>query len=222
MNRLLLEKTGNAVWISHLDFMRVLQRAFRRAGLMLKHTGGFNQHAYVSLALPLPVGTSSSCEILEFSLAPDCEALSPSEFLSRLNAALPEGIRALELYESEEKLKYLTHLRAELTLDYDNGIPDGTEGALAKLFSGASLPVEKKTKSGLAQVDIRPMIASLEIKRRSSGDALILDTVVCAQNPSLNPALLALAIETYLPDFKPDFVSVRRLEVLRSDGSPFR
>ena len=59
MSRLRFEKSGDAVWISHLDLMRVFQRAFRRAGFLLRHTGGFNQHAYVSLALPLSVGTGS-------------------------------------------------------------------------------------------------------------------------------------------------------------------
>ena len=42
MLRLLFEKMGNAVWISHLDLMRLFQRAFKRAGLPLTHTKGFN------------------------------------------------------------------------------------------------------------------------------------------------------------------------------------
>ena len=53
MPRALFEKTGNAVWISHLDLMRVFQRAFKRCGLHLKHTQGFNPRPSVSIALPL-------------------------------------------------------------------------------------------------------------------------------------------------------------------------
>ena len=52
MPRLLFEKTGSAVWISHLDLMRLFQRAFKRADLPLKHTQGFNPRPSVSIALP--------------------------------------------------------------------------------------------------------------------------------------------------------------------------
>ena len=49
MPRALFEKTGNARYISHLDLMRVFQRAFKRAGLPLTHTQGFNPRASVSI-----------------------------------------------------------------------------------------------------------------------------------------------------------------------------
>ena len=68
MPRLVFEKTGNAVWISHLDLMRLFQRAFKRAGLSLKHTQGFNPRPSVSIALPLSVGVESVCELLDFDL----------------------------------------------------------------------------------------------------------------------------------------------------------
>ena len=55
MPRLLFEKKGSAVWISHLDLMRLFQRAFKRADLPLKHTQGFNPRPSVSIALPLSV-----------------------------------------------------------------------------------------------------------------------------------------------------------------------
>lgn len=218
MNRLLFEKTGNAVWISHLDLMRVLQRSFRRAGLMLKHTGGFNQHAYVSLALPLPVGTESHCEILDYTLE---DSIAPEELKSRLNAALPEGIRVIEVYESDEKLKYLTHLSARVELSYDGGVPEGAEKSIEELFRRPALEVEKKGKNGISELDIRPMILSLGV-RKTSGEQLALDAVVCAQNPSLNPALLEAAVSRYLPEFRPDVSRVIRLEMLRNDGTAFR
>ena len=53
MARLVFSKTGNAVWISHLDLMRVFQRAFRRAGMLLKHSQGFTPHPCLSMAMPL-------------------------------------------------------------------------------------------------------------------------------------------------------------------------
>ena len=56
MNRLLFEKRGDAVYLSHLDLMRVFQRTFKRAGILIWHSQGFSPRAYVSIALPLPVG----------------------------------------------------------------------------------------------------------------------------------------------------------------------
>lgn len=218
MSRLRFEKSGDAVWISHLDLMRVFQRAFRRAGFLLRHTGGFNQHAYVSLALPLSVGTESRCEILDFELD---EPFRPSELRTRLNDALPAGVRVLEVYEGGQKLKFLTHLYAEVFLEYDAGIPAGTQAALGKLFSRESLPVEKKTKKGVGTVDLKPMIRHLEI-RQADGHTLVLDAVVCAQNPSMNPMQLVTAIETHAPAWKPDFAKCRRLEVLTAEGETFR
>ena len=68
MPRALFEKKGNAVWISHLDLMRVFQRAFKRAGLPLTHTKGFNPRPSVSIALPMSVGIEIGCELLDFEL----------------------------------------------------------------------------------------------------------------------------------------------------------
>ena len=68
MRRMLFEKTGTAVWMSHLDTMRLMQRAFRRAGVVLHHSQGFTPHAYVSMLLPLSVGMESICEIMEYEL----------------------------------------------------------------------------------------------------------------------------------------------------------
>ena len=72
----------------------------------------------------------------------------------------------------------------------------------------------------MADVDIRPMVLSLGVN--PGGEGLILDAVVAAQNPGLNPALLASAVERYLPALKPDFVRVRRLALLDSRGELFR
>ena len=96
MTRLLFEKTGNAVWISHLDLMRLFQRAFKRAGLTLKHTQGFNPRPSVSIALPLSVGVQSQCELLDFEL--DGEIVDNRFILEKLNHALVKGVRVIEVY----------------------------------------------------------------------------------------------------------------------------
>ena len=108
MPRLLFEKKGNAVWISHLDLMRMFQRAFNRAKLPLTHTQGFNPRPSVSIALPLSVGIESSCELLDFRL--DGEPVSNMEICERLNRVLVEGVKVLSVYDDGQKIKDLCYL----------------------------------------------------------------------------------------------------------------
>ena len=215
MRRMLFEKTGTAIWMSHLDTMRLMQRAFRRAGVILHHSQGFTPHAYVSMLLPLSVGVASACEIMEYELDTDLR-LTPEE----MNAVLPEGVRVLSVYESGRKAKELTHLRAELTLVYDAGVPETAVRQIAALLSAKELLVEKRTKRGMEETDIRPMLKRCEIV--AGARELRLNCVVCAQNPALNPMLLVSAIERYAPEAAPDFAKCRRVEVLDADGNVFR
>ena len=66
--RLLYSKTGKAKYISHLDLMATMRRALLRAGIELKYSEGFNPHPYMSVALPLPVGCSSICELIDIGI----------------------------------------------------------------------------------------------------------------------------------------------------------
>lgn len=219
MPRLLFEKTGNAVWISHLDLMRVFQRAFKRAGLSLTHTHGFNPRPSVSIALPLSVGVESHCELLDFELN-DNQA-SAEQIQDRLNQALIEGVRVLRVYDTGRKLRELTFLRCHVSLYYDNGMPDGTLEALKSLFFADSLIVEKKTKNGLQEQDIIPMIRSMSVYPAAEKEISI-DAVVCCQNPTLNPMQLIAAVERYLPDMKPDGCKYSRTELYDAQENIFR
>ena len=219
MRRILFEKTGNAIYISHLDLMRLYQRAFKRAGLNLKHTQGFSPRAMVSIALPLSVGVESCCEILDYELVD--QELPFEEIKDRLNRALPAGVRVLDAYDSPRKPKELTHLDVAIRLEYDNGVPAGTEDAIRELFARESVIVTKRGKNGPVDQDIIPMISQLAITAISDQE-LELTARVCAQNPSLNPQQLVTAIETNLPGHMPDFTRIFRREVLDSQGNIFR
>ena len=114
--RLRFEKTGRAVYISHLDLMHTLQRAFSRAGLRLKYSEGFNPHPQISIALPLSVGVASVCEILDFRLLTEAD---PAELPARLSAVMPEGIRVTDCYEPVCKVAQLKYLEIEGAFDFD-------------------------------------------------------------------------------------------------------
>ena len=210
MPRLLFEKTGSAVWMSHLDLMRLMQRAFKRAGLPLTHTHGFNPRPSVSIALPLSVGVESVCEILDFDLEGD---LPPMETIqTRLNAALVPGITVRQVYMDGRKIRDLALLRCRLGLEYDGGIPAGATDAIATLFARESLMVEKKSKNGILEQDIRPMIREMFVAQTGEKE-LRVEALITCQNPSLNPMQLYGAIVRYLPEVAPDFCTCRREEL---------
>ena len=219
MPRLLFEKKGNAIWISHLDLMRVFQRAFKRAGLPLTHTKGFNPRPSVSIALPLSLGVESSCELLDFDL--EGEPVPMEEIRDRLNASLISGVRVLDVYEDGRKIKYLALLDCAITLEYDRGIPHGAAASIEELLHREEVSVEKKSKSkGLIQQNIIPMIRSFRVEEQ--GRELTIHARICCQEPALNPMQLPAAIEKYLPELKPDFVRCARLEIFDNEETIFR
>ena len=218
MLRLLFEKKDNAVWISHLDLMRLFQRAFKRAGLPLTHTKGFNPRPSVSIALPLSVGVTSGCELLDFEL--DGLEVSCEEIRHRLNGALIDGVRVLEVYADGRKLKDLALLQCSVILEY-NHMPNGCVGQIQQLFAQEELLVEKKSKNGIQEQNIIPMIRTLEVAMEND-NILCLQAVVHCQNPSLNPMQLVAAIERYLPQLQPDFSYCCRQEIYDESMNIFR
>ena len=219
-DRLLFSKTGRAKYISHLDLMRTFQRAFARAHIAIKHTEGFNPHPFVSIALPLSVGYSSQCEILEFGLL---EGTEHADVPQRLTAAMPEGIIIHQCYPAERKLKELSSINYIMNFEYPAGRPQEAESAMRDLLGRESLVVKKKSnksKKGFTEVDLLALIRSWNLECQS--DTMTLDAIVSAQNPGMNPELLRAAFCQEYPQFAPDFVTFHRREVLDADGTVFR
>ena len=216
--RLFFVKEGRAAYISHLDLLRTFQRVFLREGIVLRHSQGFHPHPIISFAMPLPVGQESDCEILDFETNGDIDTAA---LPARLNSGMPEGISALSCAEPVLPVRELTALSCKVEFLYDNGVPGGAVEKIAALLGGDSVVIQKRTKhKSLADVDIRPMIRDLRLEEAPG--VLRLYAVVAAQNPGLNPALLAAAVEKYLPELSPDLVRVRRLAVLDGSGANFR
>lgn len=213
--RLRFEKTGRAVYISHLDLMATMQRAFARAGLELKYSEGFNPHPLISILLPLSVGTGSRCELMDFRLREDAAL---DELPARLTAVLPEGIRVLEAYPSERKSAQLKWLEIEGSMEYDHGAPDPKR--LDAFFTQDEIVIEKKTKRGIGQSDIRPAIRSIRFDR--DGENIRLHAVISAQEPTLNPDLLPSALRQLCPELAPDFAEFMRLETYDADMQIYR
>lgn len=77
--RLLFIKEAQASYISHLDLLRTFQRAFPRTELDIKHSQGYHPHPIISIVLPLPVGQSSDCELLDFEVTQDTDGSGIAE-----------------------------------------------------------------------------------------------------------------------------------------------
>ena len=106
-------------------------------------------------------------------------------------------------------------------MEYDRGVPEGAQTAIRELFSREELLVAKKTKSGMQDQDIIPMIRKLDVVQAEPG-VLQLEARICCQNPTLNPAQMVAAIQLYLPDFAPAFTKCSRLEILDAQEDIFR
>ena len=216
--RLLFVKEAQASYISHLDLLRTFQRSFPRTELEIKHSQGFHPHPIISIVLPLPVGQSSDCELLDFEVT---QTTDGSGIAEKLNTGMPSGLRVLDCYEAKRPVRELVYLRADIELDYDNGVPENAAAKLQELFGREELIIQKRTKrKEMADVDIAPMIQSVSL--RAEEGKVCGTVVVQAQNPGLNPQLLEKAIVNYLPELTPDFVRVRRRELLDADGKNFR
>ena len=215
--RLRFEKTGRAVYISHLDLMHTMQRAFSRAGYELKYSEGFNPHPQISIALPLSVGVASHCEIMDFRLVGEADL---STLPQALSSVLPEGIRVTDCYEQENKVSLLKYLAIEGSFEYDERSFAEMAEALNRFYSRESVVITKKTKRGVGESDIRPAIK--EISFAAGMDAVELKAVISAQEPTLNPALLADTLRQLAPEIAPDFARFTRIENFLADMRVFR
>lgn len=219
MLRAVFEKKGNAIWISHLDLMRLFQRAFKRAGLHLKHTQGFNPRPSVSIALPMAVGVASGCELLDFEI--EDEDVNCEQIVSLLNNALIPGVKVLEVYEGGRKQKEIALLQCAIDLRYKNKIPARAQASLEKLFAQESLIVTKNGKNGPVEQDIIPMIKDLAMEP-IDGKTLRIRATVCCQNPALNPAQLVAAIAANKKSYMPEYAEYFREEVYDISHNIFR
>lgn len=206
--RLKFEKTGRAVYISHLDLMRTMQRVFSRAGVGLKYSEGFNPHARISIILPLTVGTHSVCEYMDFALEADCDLDTLPE---RLNPYMPEGIRALEAYEAPCKgieLRWL-HITGRMVGRRDAAF-------YTNFFQQDEILVTRRSKKGERVDNIAPMIGRAEFTDTDEG--VLADLLIHAQEPSLNPDVMMTALGENAPEY---YVFTRR-DAFREDGTAFR
>lgn len=215
--RMRFSKTGRAIYISHLDLMATMQRAFSRAGSRLKYSEGFNPRPQISIALPLSVGCASVCELMDFQLLEEVDITSLKD---KLNATMPEGILVQEIYEPTRKNAEIKWLAVESVFEYDDREVDIMLPALEAFFARESIVIEKKSKRGFGQTDIRPAIEEISFAPAEGG--VRVHALISAQDPTLNPELICAALRALKPEIAPDFAKFTRLETFDVQKRVFR
>lgn len=219
--RILFAKEGTARYISHLDLMHTMERAFLRAGITIRHTAGFHPHPYVSSPLPLPLFFSSQCELLEFGLV---EGSTLEALPAQMNRVLPAGIRVLDCYDGGLPFRKLAFVRYDITLEFAGDLAQEGAAAFRSLTSRESFVVEKrskKAKSGFTQVDVIPLIEAVEAVE-AQGDTLRLTLLLKAQNPGLNPDVLLQGFKSEYPQLPIVYSACHRREILDEDKQVYR
>lgn len=215
--RLRFKKTGRAVYTSHLDLMHTMQRVFSRAGYELKYSEGFNPHPQISIALPLSVGASSVCEIMDFRLKQDADL---KELPAKLSAVMPEGLEVIEAYEQQRKVAELKWLEIEGVFEYDERDTEEMRQRLEAFYSRDSIVIVKKTKRGMGETDIRGGIRSISFAAETG--LVRVNAVISAQEPTINPELLCEALRQLENELAPDFAKFTRIETYDKDMKVYR
>ncbi|MBR2953850.1 MAG: TIGR03936 family radical SAM-associated protein [Clostridia bacterium] len=206
--RMSFEKTGMAKFISHLDTVRCITRAMKRANVPIWFTEGFNPHAFLTFAMPLSLGFESLCETVDFRLM---EEVDLNELAKKINDALPVDITVKEIYVYETSPNDIRW--AEYKIIFNN--PDSLLLDKAhSVLSADEIIVFKKAKQGRKKVDkevnIKEHIKSFELNEEDG--KLILQTVLSSGTSiNINPMLLigALVKDTATDEQDVDIIKVQ-------------
>ena len=168
------QKGSEVCQISHLDIQRTLQRAFRRAGLPLLYSNGFNPHPQFSFATAAATGMSSDCEWFEVQLS---EPIQPAEFVSRANAVMPVGMSVSGAFEPPEGFGSLSaKLRAAeylVRLSFYDAVQEEKLRSTLEAMLAGEIVINKRTKGGVRPVDMRPYILRVSVEQ-VEGDTAVL------------------------------------------------
>jgi len=146
-------------FISHLDIMRLWQRALHRAGMPLAYSEGFSPHPRISMAAPLPIGVTSEAELMDVFVT---KWVSPHFFTTAVSQQLPPGIEILQVYPIAPTLPSLqSQVRyVEYVVEVETEEKD-IESKLASLLSVKHLPWQHQRDTGPRSYDLRALIDDL-------------------------------------------------------------
>lgn len=212
--RAVFEKRGRAKYISHLDLNRCMQRAFKRSGLPVWYTEGFNPHIYIMFALPLSLGYESSVEIMDFNLTED---IPFEEIKEKLNRVMPEGIRIVKAYTPETKHTAIKYADFKIVFKGDGKL---LHSEFKRFMKQEQINTVKKTKrKGEKLIDLKPDIKIVTEEFQDDKFILIL-RLPAGTEKNINPSLV---IDLFVPfaDARSEIESVERIAVISEKNEEF-
>lgn len=171
--RITFAKTEAMRFTGHLDLILTWERTFRRSGLPLSYSEGFNPRPVINLAAPLPLGFTSEGEIGDFWLS---EILPADHFSQALTKALPPGlrIRNINLQPELHGAKLPTLVTSAL---YRMEIPGSFPGVKSRIENLVGSTTHHRTRKGKTY-DLRPLIQHLERRESADLESLTLETTL--------------------------------------------
>ena len=188
---ILFSKTGYTKYTSHLDMLRLFKRAFRRAGVEIKYSQGFNPHPKMGFAQPLSLGYSAYEEMIEFES--DCE-YGP-EILEGVTDSMPQGVRLLRIGKLPEGKKSLAASVCSAVYSADFPLPfyEKDYGEMLHRYCAQEQIIaekkQKKTKK-LVEVDIKEKIREIEVCPNDDFRLRLLMELDCGSQSNLSPELV--------------------------------
>jgi radical SAM-linked protein len=181
-------------FISHLDIMRLWQRALHRAGIPLAYSEGFSPHPRISLAAPLQVGITSQAELMDIFCS---RWVSPHFFTDAISQQLPAGIKILQVYAVAPTMPSLqsqvSHTEYEVQIETEKDKPE-VESALASLLATKKLPWQHERDTGTRRYDLRALIDKLWLTQWQKGNCTIGMRLRCDNSGSGRPEQVAAAL----------------------------
>ncbi len=158
------EKSERLRHIGHLDIQRAMHRALRRSGLPVSYSKGFNPHILLTFASALSTGAAGRREILDVQLDRD---VTPEEFISAMNRALPPEMQLSSAKVLDDRhIALMAQVQAaEYTMTLvDGATADIIAEKLPAFMAQESIITMRKTKSGMKETDIRPLLLELTME----------------------------------------------------------
>jgi len=181
-------------FISHLDIMRLWERALARAGVQVARSEGFSPHPRLSLAAPLAVGVTSEAELLDVFLS---ARVSPHWFTDTVTGQLPPGVRIRAVQQVGEMLPSLqSQLRmAEYLVGMNPGdAPGDVAASIDRLLSLESLPWHHQRDTGRRDYDLRALIDDISPVAPESEFCTLFMRLRCDSKGSGRPEQVASAL----------------------------
>ena len=182
--RITFTKEGAARFLGHLDLQSLFQKAINRAKLPVGYSEGFNPHQLLSFAAPLPLGMAGKAELLEVFLKNE---VLEGDIVTALNAQMPVGMTVSAAVQVPSVGKSAAALVRKATYSIAFSLEFDLDKILSEVMKSESVMVEKKSKKGMATIDIRPDIFDLKIV----GARHLRAVLACGSAKNLKPEVLA-------------------------------